>query len=161
MGSKAGIPVLVIDILKGYLAVTLISLFPVFSSTSTQFLYVQLGLGLAALLGHLFPLFAQFKGGKGVATLLGVTLAIQPLPTLCAIGIFLIVLLISHYVSLSSISAAISFPIFVTWGFSQVHNIIIIFALIIATAVIITHRKNIIRLFQKKESRVYLFSKKR
>src|SRR5688572_29100054 len=110
LGKRAGIPVLIIDIVKGSAAVGL-AWFSGFDFGIDEFINLQLGLGVAALLGHIFPVFAGFRGGKGVATILGIVACIVPVS--CAIGllIFLIVLLITRIVSLSSITAGFCFPI--------------------------------------------------
>ena len=111
LGLKVGIPVLIIDVLKGFAAVNLIHLTDYYIPQSGDFISFQLLLGIAAIIGHIFPVYVGFKGGKGVATLFGIVLAIDPLPTLICIGIFVITLIITKYVSLSSMIAGFSFPI--------------------------------------------------
>ena len=111
LGKKAGIPVLFIDIIKGTSAVLLAFLSP-FVFESNQFVNLQLGLGIAALVGHVFPIFAGFRGGKGVATILGIVICLTPITSLMVLGVFLIVLLATRYVSLSSMTAGLSFPFF-------------------------------------------------
>lgn len=160
LGKKAGIPVLLIDILKGFLAVKL-AYFNNDLTDTYQFVNLQLALGLSSLAGHIFPILASFRGGKGIATLLGVVLAILPYAALISIGIFLIVLLISGYVSLSSMAAAVSFPIIIIFIFKVKIPSLIVFAVLIAVLVLITHKKNIVRLFHKQESKVNLFKKKK
>jgi glycerol-3-phosphate acyltransferase PlsY len=154
IGWKAGLPVFFIDILKGWIAVYLIYLTNFNEPKSGEFITIQLVLGSAAVLGHIFPVFAGFKGGKGVATLLGVVIAINPIASLICIGIFLITLLISKYVSLSSIMAGISFPFVVILIFKTTTVSLIIFSLIVTILLIITHRRNIGRLIRNEESKV-------
>jgi glycerol-3-phosphate acyltransferase PlsY len=156
LGKKAGIPVLLIDILKGACAVSL-SYFSGFEYDTNDFVTLQMGLGVAALLGHIFPVFAGFRGGKGVATLLGIVMCIAPLS--CSIGmiIFLIVLFSTRYVSVSSMSAGISFPFILHLVFHNQNTILTVFSILVAVVLIITHRANIKRLLNKQETRIRLF----
>ena len=105
----------------------------------------MIGLGLAAVLGHVFPIFANFKGGKGVATLFGMILAIQPGIALSCVVVFLLVLFLTRYVSLSSILAATMLPVFVLWIWNENEILYRVFALLVALMVLITHQKNISR----------------
>ena len=159
LGKKAGIPVLFIDIFKGWLAVN-IALFADYKIASEQFINFQLVLGVAALLGHIFPVFSAFRGGKGIATLLGIILAVHPLAAFISVMIFLFVFLISNYVSLGSIAAAIAFPIIVIVVFKTKIPSLVIFSLVIAILVLITHQKNIERLIRKEEGKTKLYKKK-
>jgi len=156
LGKRAGIPVLIFDILKGTLAVTL-SYFSGFNTTSIEFIDLQLGLGVAALIGHIFPVFAGFRGGKGVATILGVVLCILPLACALSLSVFLLILISTRIVSLSSMIAGITFPIFLNIVFGNTNPILTVFSIIVAALLIITHRKNIQRLLKKEESKVRLF----
>ncbi len=153
LGWKTGIPVLLFDLFKGWLAASL----PVFLDAATdgseQLLILQIICGMAAILGHVFPLFAGFRGGKGVATTFGVLLSLHPLLTLTCAGIFLIVLLISGYVSLSSMTAVAMFPVLLVTLFHTGSTIFIIFSVLVAVAVIITHLPNIKRLLKGEEKR--------
>ncbi|MBS1651461.1 MAG: glycerol-3-phosphate 1-O-acyltransferase PlsY [Bacteroidetes bacterium] len=158
LGRKAGIPVLLIDITKGTLAVSL-SYFSTYEAYSNNFIALQLGLGVAALLGHIFPIFAGFRGGKGVATILGVVMCILPIPTLFALGVFIICLLFSKIVSLSSMSAGLAFPI-ILFFYGNQNIILTVFSIVVAILLLITHRKNIKRLLLKQESKIALFAKK-
>jgi glycerol-3-phosphate acyltransferase PlsY len=114
----------------------------------------MMGLGLAAVIGHIFPVFANFKGGKGVATLLGMLIAVQPIVALCCIGVFLLVIFLTRYVSLSSILGAIMLPVCVLWIWNEHEFSYRAFALLVALLVIITHQKNISRLLKGAESRI-------
>lgn len=158
LGKKAGIPVLIIDILKGTAAVSL-SFASGFQMETPFFTNFQIGLGIAALIGHIFPLFAGFRGGKGVATILGVVICITPVSCSLALLVFLIVLFSTRYVSLSSMMAGISYPIILNLGMHNTDIVLIVFSILTAVLLIITHRKNIIRLLNKQETRVRLYNK--
>lgn len=160
LGKKAGIPVLLIDVLKGFVAVSLANSSD-YTVGSNQFINLQLVLGIASLVGHIFPIFASFRGGKGIATLLGIILAILPFAAFISIGIFIIVLLVSSYVSLGSMTAAVAFPIIVILGFKTTTPSLIIFSILIAIMVLITHQKNIERLLRREESKAKLINKKK
>ena len=162
LGWRAGLPVLLIDMIKGLAAVSLVwfrqDLFP----SPDFFVSFQLILGVAAMLGHIFPVFARFKGGKGVATLTGVALAVQPWATLSCFGVFMVFLLLFRYVSLGSIAAGIAFPLFVIFVFQTSYLALVLFSLAIAIIIIVTHHKNIRRLLQGEESKAdFLFKKKK
>ncbi len=159
LGKKAGIPVLIIDILKGVAAVMLAYVSD-FASNSTPFVNYQIALGVAAVLGHIFPVFAGFRGGKGVATLLGVTLAMVPQIAGLALIVFLIVLVITQYVSLSSMAAGLSFPVILLTLFPGKPVSLVAFSIIVAILLIITHKKNIQKLLNKQESKFPLFKAK-
>ena len=109
---------------------------------------------ISCILGHIFPVFVGFKGGKGVATSLGILLGMNPWPTLVCLGIFILVFLFSKFVSLASMSAALSLPIVCYGVFNQYQLLNLGFNLTIASLVIIAHRKNIIRLLKKEEPRM-------
>lgn len=159
LGKRAGIPVMIIDILKGWGSVQLAHVFSL-NPGSEQFLELQMVLGIAALLGHIFPILAAFRGGKGIATLVGVTLALHPQAALVSIGVFALVFLFSNYVSLSSIVAAIAFPISIMFFFPTGVPSFVVFSLFIAAIVMLTHQKNIERLLNRKESKVHLLRKR-
>ncbi|MBS1752458.1 MAG: glycerol-3-phosphate 1-O-acyltransferase PlsY [Ferruginibacter sp.] len=154
LGKRYGTMVMVFDILKGMAAVGLYSLIPFYMTHELERTNLMLGLGIAAVTGHIFPIFAGFKGGKGVATLLGMVLAIQPVIAVSCIGIFLLVLFLTRYVSLSSILAAIALPICVLWIWNEDEILYRVFAIIVAILVIVTHQKNIGRLLRGVESRI-------
>lgn len=153
LGYKAGIPVFIIDALKGWLAVYLTKIIFGYFPTMEMPDYMPLISAVAVVLGHIFPVFAGFRGGKGVATLLGVGFGLIPLPALIALAIFIVVLLSFGYVSLASIMATITLPI-VTYFFVMPGNILL-FLLTIAVAIFvpITHRQNIKRLLNGTESK--------
>lgn len=160
LGVKAGIPVLLIDAFKGFAACNLVIFLEGVIPETREYVNYQLVFGVAAVIGHIFPVFAGFKGGKGVATLTGIVLAIATFPTLIAIGIFVITLLISRYVSLSSILAGISFPILVIFIFKTQISSLVIFSILVSILLVLTHHKNIERLIHKQENKANLFKKK-
>lgn len=154
LGSKWGTLVMVIDVLKGLAAVKLALLLPYYIENDLALTNFQIGLGMVAVLGHIFPIWAQFKGGKGVATLFGLVIGISPWTALCCSGIFLLVLYLTRFVSLSSILASIAFPIFILVIFNVDNHAYRVFAIVVALLVILTHQKNISRLLKGSESKV-------
>lgn len=157
LGKKAAIPVMLIDIAKGFAASNLVLLLHSFTPGSAPFIYFQIGLGITAVLGHIYPVFAQFRGGKGIATLFGMILAIHtPIALICLL-IFVGVLLITHYVSLGSMLAALAYPILVYFVFSTASHFLVIFGILVCFLVFYTHRKNISRLLAGTESKIFLF----
>lgn len=160
LGSKAGSAVMLVDMLKGFLAVKL-SLFSAYAWTSEPFVNLQVGLGLAAVLGHIFPIWADFRGGKGIATLFGMILGIQPLVAVSLVGVFLLMLFLTRYVSLSSISASIAFPLLILFIFREPELSYRVFAIATACLVVLTHHKNINRLINGNESKVPLFRRRK
>jgi glycerol-3-phosphate acyltransferase PlsY len=160
LGSKAGSAVMLVDMLKGFLAVKL-SLLSVFPWDSQQITNLQIFLGLAAVVGHIFPIWADFRGGKGIATLFGMILAIQPLVAVSLVGVFLAILFLTRYVSLSSISASIAFPLLILFIFRAPELSYRVFAIATACLVVLTHYKNISRLLHGNESKVPLFRKRK
>ncbi len=154
MGVKGGIPVLIIDVLKGFIAVKLAIFANLDSMGSFDVINYQIILAIVVLLGHIFPVFAQFDGGKGVATLFGATLSIVLLPTLIAVGIFLIIFFTTKYVSLSSLFTAFSFPFILMFGFGYNHTGLVTYSLLIFIVLVITHLQNIKRLLRNEELKV-------
>ncbi|MBL7726416.1 MAG: glycerol-3-phosphate 1-O-acyltransferase PlsY [Dinghuibacter sp.] len=156
LGSRWGTFVMVIDILKGSLAASLYFLMPQYIGETSELLRTnfQIGLGLTAVLGHIFPIWAGFKGGKGVATLFGMVLAIQPLVAVSCVGVFLLVLYLTRYVSLSSILAGVALPVFIILIFHEEEHLYRIFGIAVALLILFTHQKNINRLLSGSESKV-------
>ncbi|MBD1394542.1 glycerol-3-phosphate 1-O-acyltransferase PlsY [Mucilaginibacter glaciei] len=163
LGKKAGIPVMLLDILKGWTATNLAYVIGVTTTGpyhSVAFVNYELALGIAAVMGHLFPIFAGFRGGKGIATLFGMILAINLPASLLCVCIFIVTLLITRYVSLSSIMAGFTYPLGVTFIFPVYIKSVIIYGMCICILILVTHQKNIERLLKGKESKVNLFKKK-
>lgn len=159
LGKRAGTVVMLVDVLKGYTAAMLAALLGYATIlTHTDVLTFKIVFGLLAVMGHLYPVFAQFKGGKGVASLLGMMLAIHPEMALVCIGIFLLVVIASHYVSLGSILAALAFPVLLLLRIfgEQESPLLIVFGFIVFLMVVLTHQKNIGRLLRGQENRTVL-----
>ena len=169
LGWKAALPVFILDMFKGAVAASLVFVAGYVPDTN-PFVGFQIVLGLTAMLGHIFPIFAGFKGGKGVATIAGVVIAIHPSAMVIVILAFALSLLITRYVSISSIIASICFPFLVIgkgfWSWMlgdwlSPHETITlkIFSLAIPVIILITHRRNIRRLRKGEESKI-VFRKK-
>lgn len=157
LGSKWGTLVMIMDMLKGLIAVKLSLLLPYYIDNEFERTNFQIGLGLAAVLGHIFPIWAEFRGGKGVATLFGLIISISPWTALSCVGVFLLVLYLTRFVSLSSILASMAFPVFILVVFNVDNIAYRIFAIAVALLVVMTHQKNIGRLLSGSESKVPIF----
>ena len=158
LGWKTGIPVLIVDLAKGWAATMLPVFLNLADKGSASLINLQIISGLTAIIGHIFPVFAGFRGGKGVATMFGVLLAIHPLLTLSCLGIFLIVFILTGIVSVSSMSAGVAFPILLLTVFGTDSIVFRIFSVFVGIALLVTHRKNIGRLLRGEEAK--LFKKK-
>lgn len=158
LGKKAGRVVLTIDIIKGMIAVLLPYFVLPYPFSDAHLTHIQLVASFLAVLGHVFPVFAGFKGGKGVATSLGVIIGLQPVAAAICMVVFLAVFISSNYVSLGSISAAVAFSISL-WLFPINTYALPIFGSLLAAIVIFAHRKNIKRLLDGTESKMNLFKK--
>jgi glycerol-3-phosphate acyltransferase PlsY len=154
LGPKFGTIVMAGDMLKGILAVALYNLLPYYLTNELDRTNLMIGLGMAAVAGHIYPVWAQFRGGKGVATLFGMLLAMQPVVAVSCVGVFLLVLFLTRYVSLSSILAGVALPICVLWIYNEHEVFYRVFAVAVAALVVLTHQKNISRLLKGNESRV-------
>lgn len=150
LGRPLGLTVLLMDVAKGFLAVQLAFIF----SPGENFLWVHILAGLACVLGHIYSVFVSFKGGKGVATSLGVYLALNPYTIILCLVIFLVVFFATRYVSLASIIAALSIPWISYFVFDQFEPITILFNAAISAIVVFSHRKNIQRLMNGSESQM-------
>jgi glycerol-3-phosphate acyltransferase PlsY len=159
LGYKAGIPVFVADILKSFIAVQLINFVPELEKGSELYFQIMLMFGTAAVIGHIFPLYTGFRGGKGVASMLGFVIAVHPAAAGITFGVFLIVFLISRIVSISSLSAALSFPVIIYLLEHGDSVTLTVFSILAAILIVITHLKNIKRLLKGEEKRMS-FSKK-
>ncbi|MFC6996170.1 glycerol-3-phosphate 1-O-acyltransferase PlsY [Rufibacter roseus] len=156
LGKKPGAIVMAVDIFKGWAATSLAGLLVYFEAIpEEQLIMYKLLFGTIAVIGHIFPVYVGFKGGKGVATLMGMVLAVYLQVALVCLGIFIVVLLLTKYVSLSSMLAAISFPLLLLLPvFRQDEPLLMVFGILIAVMVVLTHRKNITRLLQGVESKI-------
>ncbi len=146
LGKPIGIAVLLLDAGKGYLAVQLSQLQHEILPDADSWMVLRICLALMAVTGHIFPLFAGFRGGKGVATIAGAGLALHPFAALAAMGIYLLVFIISKISALGSITAVLSYPVWVIWVFHTGSPALRIFSILVPVMVIITHRNNIRKL---------------
>jgi acyl phosphate:glycerol-3-phosphate acyltransferase len=153
LGYKAGIPVLLFDVFKGWFAVQLVFIFDNELMTQNTMTYVSIALALAVVLGHIFPIFAGFRGGKGVGTLAGVGIALYPLAILIILGIFIVTLATTRYVSLSSVLCALAFPFIVIFITKQHNPGLMALSVLVGVFIPITHRNNIKRLIKGTENK--------
>ena len=161
LGSKWGAFVMTVDISKGLIATSLYVLMPFYLHNELARTNFMILLGMAAVIGHIFPIWADFKGGKGVATILGMALAIQPIVALICILVFLITLFSTRFVSLSSMMAGVVFMVLILFIFREKETSYRLFAIIVAIMVVATHQRNIGRLLHGKENKAPLFKKNR
>ncbi len=153
LGWKAGLPVFLFDVFKGWLAVTLAGVILSGQLDGEQMIFLKITLAAAVVIGHVFPMFAGFRGGKGVATLLGVGIALYPLTVWVVLGIFITILLVTGFVSLGSITGAVLFPFIDIFIFHQENSWLIGLSILVAVFIPVTHRKNIKRLIKGEESK--------
>lgn len=158
-GKKLGWIVLLLDVTKGFVASTL-PLFIADNYSENQLLLFQLVTSLACIIGHVFPIFAQFRGGKGVASSLGIIIGINPVSAAISLGIFIIIFLLFKYVSLGAIITAISYPFVSYFVVKEDTRVMIIFTILLGFLIIISHRKNIKRLINGEENRMNLSKRK-
>jgi glycerol-3-phosphate acyltransferase PlsY len=154
LGKKAGVPVLIMDIFKGWLSVNYISFLTNIPQSAEAVFEIQLAFGIAAVIGHLFPIYTGFRGGKGIATLLGLLIGLHAVAALYSILVFVIVFVTSKYVSLASILASIAFPILVILILGSTNVSLNLFAFFVPILSLITHQKNIERLLRGEETKV-------
>jgi glycerol-3-phosphate acyltransferase PlsY len=157
LGSKWGSIVMLVDVTKGIIATSLYIFIPFYLTNELARTNFMIALGMVAILGHIFPIWANFRGGKGVATLLGMALAIQPMVALICLGVFLITLFSTRFVSLSSMLAGVAFMVLILFIFNERETVYRLFAIIVALMVVITHQKNIGRLLNGTENKVPSF----
>ena len=163
LGKRAALPVFGLDVLKGFVAVTIIDLMKydsVFADGANEnwFYILRFIAVFAAVVGHIFPIFANFRGGKGVATLVGAITGIYPPVVLLCFAVWVVILMMTHYVSLASIVAGCCFPVF-TIASPKVNQSVpfIVFSFVTAVLLLYTHRKNIVRLKNGTESKIYIW----
>jgi len=154
LGWWTGIPVMLIDVGKGFIAALLPVILHLAGKGSNTLITLQIICGIAAILGHLFPLYTGFKGGKGVGATVGILLAIHPLLTLSCLGVFLLVFVIVGIVSVASMSFGIAFPLLLFTLFHTESIVFKIFSVLVAIALIFTHRANIGRLLRGEEKKL-------
>jgi glycerol-3-phosphate acyltransferase PlsY len=155
LGKGAGIPVLLMDIFKGWLSVSYVNFISNADTLSPELFFEnQLAFGIAAVIGHLFPIYTGFRGGKGIATMLGLLIGLHPMAALFSFVVFVVVFLISKYVSLASIVASFAFPIFVILILDPSTASLDLFAIFVPILSLITHQKNIERLVRGEETKI-------
>lgn len=160
LGSKWGSIVMLVDVTKGIIATSLYIVIPYYLTNELARTNFMIVLGLVSVIGHIFPIWAGFRGGKGVATLLGMALAIQPAVALLCLVVFAFTLITTRFVSLSSMLAGIAFMVLILFIFKEKETMYRLFAIIVALMVVITHQKNIGRLLKGTENKVPLFKNK-
>jgi len=161
LGKKLGWVVLICDISKGVIASTLPYFFSsFFSGYKDELLILQLCASFTAVIGHVFPIFANFRGGKGVATALGLLFGVNPLAAGICLFIFLIVFFSFRFVSLGAITAALAFPFISYFVLNEDARIMIIFTIVLSALVIIAHRNNFARLINGNENKIDIRKKK-
>lgn len=170
LGWKCGVFVSLIDIAKGFVATFYISQIgflageiPITIDIWNMDVFMRVVAGLFAVVGHMYPVFAGFKGGKGVITAAGMLYGIEPLSISLALSVFGIVLFTSRYVSLASIIASFSYPLFLLimrygFGLDHLDGSLMVFSSIVALGIILKHIPNIRRLIQGTENRIKSFS---
>ena len=165
LGVPFGITVFIMDFMKGFILAFWLSgyAFEIFSGPLSPpnwevEAFLKISCGMMAVVGHMFPVFAKFKGGKGAATATGMLFGVEPISIAISFTVFGIVLLSTKYVSLSSITATALYPItllIMKFGLGmEVDGSIVIFATLVATGIIYKHKSNIHRLLQGTENRV-------
>ena len=167
LGRRAALPVFAIDFIKGFVAVTIVSLIKYDPNITIPWVTnLKILATIFVVLGHIFPVFANFKGGKGVATLVGAITGIQPSIMLLCFGVWFIIFMVSHYVSLASMIAGCCFPLFVGIfshsaykRYGDISWTFIVFSVLVALLLIWTHRKNIERLRNGSESQIRLWER--
>jgi glycerol-3-phosphate acyltransferase PlsY len=154
LGVKAGIPVIIIDIFKGFLAVWLMRFFLPQAWDEDTKIYFEIIAGLIAVVGHTLPVFAGFRGGKGVATLFGAGLALYGWAVVVPLVIFVVIVALTRYVSLGSLIGGVSFPFVVVFAFKIYHPGLVGLAIFAGLFIVWTHRKNIGRLIRGEENKL-------
>jgi glycerol-3-phosphate acyltransferase PlsY len=166
LGKRAALPVFIIDFFKGFVAVILTSLMRYDDNVDEAWIInLRIIATVFVVLGHIYPIFAGFKGGKGVATLLGAGTGIYAPILLLCFGVWCLVFAIWHYVSLASMVAGCCYPTFVLIFSTMTYDPaapfesipFIIFSWVVAILLVLTHRKNIERLREGTESKIYLW----
>ena len=157
-GKLPGLITLIIDIVKGVIVVTLVADFFYTYLPDVDYIFYKTLLGLIAILGHIYSVFLKFKGGKGVATTIGVTASIAPLVLLVSLAVWLIVFIPTNYVSLGSLAFGMALPISAL-VFDQPFYVVI-FCVILCMINTYKHKDNIKRLLNREEKKTVIFSRK-
>jgi glycerol-3-phosphate acyltransferase PlsY len=158
LGWKAGLPVLILDIGKGLSATYIPYLYSPLGSDPDMLLWARILCGTAAALGHIYPAFAEFRGGKAVATFFGILIGLMPVPAAGILIVFIVTVLLFRMISLGSMMAGFSLP-FLAHFLTEASLPLMILSVATCLVVIATHRNNISRLLQGKEPRFSLRGK--
>ena len=177
LGKVPGSIVLVLDILKGFLAVRLVDVINWLSTHGYSHLMwckvetdglavgdlklLMVLFGTMSVVGHLIPIFARFKGGKGVATLFGMLIALNPAVAGLALLVFVITNIITGYVSIGSLLAGLSIPFLLVRVFGETDKSLLTFGFLVAGLILVTHRKNIKRLIAGEEAKTRIVMKQK
>ena len=159
LGRKCGWIVLTIDVLKGLVASSLPLIFAE-DYSKNELLLFQISTSLVCIIGHIFPVFAQFRGGKGVASALGIIIGLNPVSACISVVIFLVVFLVSRYVSLGAIITSITYPFVSFFIVKEESSLMIIFTTLLGLLVVLAHWKNIRRLMNGAESKMNLLNRR-
>jgi glycerol-3-phosphate acyltransferase PlsY len=159
LGRKCGWIVLTIDVLKGLAASSLPLIFAE-DYSKNELLLFQISTSLVCIIGHIFPVFAQFRGGKGVASALGIIIGLNPVSACISVVIFLVVFLVSRYVSLGAIITSITYPFVSFFIVKEESSLMIIFTTLLGLLVVLAHWKNIRRLMNGAESKMNLLNRR-
>lgn len=159
LGYGAGIPVLLFDVFKAWLAVFASMHWFEWNTSGDTLVYFNIIIGIAAVIGHIYPIYIGFRGGKGVATLAGTALALFPLAFLSSLITFIVVVAITRYVSLGSMAAAFVFPLFLIFVFDYHSTPLIVLGIFASVFLVFTHRKNIKKLINGTENKFGVKSK--
>lgn len=165
LGKGPGTVVLLMDIVKGYLAVVLAymmekHLYSEEISNASNSWFFPVVFGVLSVIGHMLPVFAKFKGGKGVATLFGIIIALDPRVAGLALLVFVLVNIVTGYVSVGSLMAGLSLPVLFLQVFGYRDMSIVVFGVSVGVLIVYTHRKNIKRLLAGEETKSRILVKK-
>ena len=165
LGKGPGTVVLLMDIIKGFLSVILAyQMGYYFAEPGTQSSqmtgFFPVAFGVLSVVGHMLPIFAKFKGGKGVATLFGVIIALDPRVAGLALLVFVVVNIVTGYVSVGSLMAGLSIPVLFLQVFGYRDVSLIVFSVSVGILIVYTHRKNIRRLMAGEETKSRILVRK-
>ncbi len=165
LGKGPGTVVLLMDIIKGFLSVMLAyQMGYYFAEQGTQSSqmtgFFPVAFGVLSVVGHMLPIFAKFKGGKGVATLFGVIIALDPRVAGLALLVFVVVNIVTGYVSVGSLMAGLSIPVLFLQVFGYRDVSLVVFSVSVGILIVYTHRKNIRRLMAGEETKSRILVRK-
>jgi len=155
LGFKIGILVFVIDIVKTFIAVQFVHFVPNITINSEFYLQIKILFGICSMIGHIFPLYSGFRGGKGVASMFGIFFGLNPLIATIVLGFFIVIVALSRVVSLPSICAAFLYLFITLFFYSQKSDTLTIFSIFICLLIVLTHRENIKRLIKREEGKLF------